>query len=158
MWLAERVGVRTSISLISQLKPCWAGWGKAMTSVVSESLDLQPEETSPFLSDPRAPSRWFQRGLGQLPVPSSQSPVLTAVSAARTQTGEGTTQGRPAPPASGDIRMKPVGREPGGAHELLHWSQHLPPDLLYPRQVLNHLRDGLAGSLHANPAQDRRGT
>ena len=87
-----------------------------MTSAVSESVDLQPEETSPFLSEPRAPSRWFQRGLGQLPVPSSQSSVLTAVSAAKTQTGEGTTQGRPAPPASGDIRMKPFGREPGGAH------------------------------------------
>ena len=87
-----------------------------MTSAVSESLDLQPEETSPLLSEPRAPSRWFQRGLGQLPVPSSQSSVLTAVSAAKTQTGEGTTQGRPAPPASGDIRMKPFGREPGGAH------------------------------------------
>lgn len=133
MWLAEAVGVWTSISLLSQLEPCWASWGKAMTSVVSESLDFQLEETSPLLSEPRAPSRWFRRGLGQLPSASSQSPVLAVVSVAKTQTGEGTTQGRPAPPVSSVIRKKPFGQEPEGAHQLLRWSQQLPPHLLHPQ-------------------------
>ena len=133
MWLAEGVGVRTSISLLSQLEPCWASWRKAMTSVVSESLDFQLEETSPLLSEPRAPSRWFRRGLGQLPSASSQSPVLAVVSVAKTQTGEGTTQGRPAPPVSSVFRKKPFGQEPEGAHQLLRWSQQLPPHLLHPQ-------------------------
>lgn len=67
MWLAEGVGILPSVSHFPQLDLCLAGWGRAITLVVSESLDLELEETSSLIRKSKPLSRWFRREPTQKP-------------------------------------------------------------------------------------------
>lgn len=97
--------------------------GKAMTSVVSESLDFQLEEISHSCQSQELQADGFGRGWASflLPHPKTQSSLQ---SAARPKPG-GHHAGRPARPVSSVIRKKPAGRRPERAHQALRYGCHL---------------------------------